>query len=146
MSLFENRAPRTIATDSPWLAPFDGSLKAEQMQSSSTRQGVGISSRLKKTRKRLEPLQEALYAGKQFSVLCVFQAMDAAGKDGTIREVFSGLDPAGIRVAAFKRPSLLELGHDFLWRTSLQLPRRGELGVFNRSYYEEVLTVRVHPE
>ena len=72
--------------------------------------------------------------------------MDAAGKDGTIREVFSDLDPAGIRVAPFKRPTPLELAHDFLWRTTAQLPRRGEIGIFNRSYYEEVLTVRVHPE
>jgi len=146
MSLFEGQPPRSVTTDSRWLAPFDGKLKPEQIQSSVSRQGVGINSKLKKIRKQLEPLQEALYAGKQFSVLCIFQAMDAAGKDGTIREVFSGLDPAGVRVAAFKRPTPLELSHDFLWRTSLQLPRRGELGIFNRSYYEEVLAVRVHPE
>ena len=146
MSLFESLAPATVATESPWLAPFDGSLKPGDLKTSGPRAGVGIGNRLKKVRKQLQPLQEALYAGKQYSVLCVFQALDAAGKDGTIREVFEGLDPAGVRVAAFKRPTPLELAHDFLWRTTLQLPRRGELGIFNRSYYEEVLTVRVHPQ
>jgi PPK2 family polyphosphate:nucleotide phosphotransferase len=146
MSLFESLEPRSVATDSQWLAPFDGSLRADEMKYSGPRAGVGIGNRLKKERKQLQPLQEALYAGKQYSVLCIFQALDAAGKDGTIREVFEELDPAGVRVAAFKRPTALELAHDFLWRTTLELPRRGEIGIFNRSYYEDVLTVRVHPE
>ncbi len=146
MSIFESRAPRTVAADSPWLAPFDGSLKAEDLKSTSGIINPGSRDKLKKIRKQLEPLQEILYAGKQYSVLCIFQAMDAAGKDGTIRRVFAGLDPAGVRLASFKRPTPVELGHDFLWRTTLQLPVRGEIGIFNRSYYEEVLTVRVHPE
>ncbi len=146
MNIFESQAPRTVAADSQWITPFDGNLKATDLKSASARRNVGSSARLKKIRKQLEPLQELLYAGKQYSVLCVFQAMDAAGKDGTIREVFSNLDPAGVRVVAFKRPAPHELAHDFLWRTTLKLPARGEIGIFNRSYYEEVLTVRVHPE
>ena len=146
MKLVENQAPRTVGVDSPWLAPFDGSLQAEGLESTSSRNNTVSGARLKKLRKQLGPLQEVLYAARQYSVLCIFQAMDAAGKDGTIREVFSELDPAGIRVAAFKRPTRVELAHDFLWRTTKQLPRRGEMCIFNRSYYEEVLTVQVHPE
>jgi PPK2 family polyphosphate:nucleotide phosphotransferase len=102
--------------------------------------------KLEQTRSLLKPLQKKLYAGKQFSVLMIFQALDAAGKDGAIREVFEGLDVGGIRVASFKQPSRLELAHDFLWRTNKELPERGVITAFNRSYYEEVLTVRVHPE
>lgn len=146
MTLFEQISPAAVVANSPWRAPFDGSLTLTDWSTKPVKRGVGVRAKLKKSRKQLEPLQEALYAGKQYSVLCVFQAMDAAGKDGTIREVFSGLDPAGIRLAAFKRPTGVELAHDFLWRTTLELPRRGEIGLFNRSYYEEVLTVRVHPE
>ena len=127
MKLFENDTPRAVGVDSPWRAPFDGSLKAEGLKSASSRGNIGSRGRLKKLRKQIGPLQEVLYAAKQYSVLCIFQAMDAAGKDGTIREVFSELDPAGIRVAAFKRPSRVELAHDFLWRTTLQLPGRGEI-------------------
>jgi PPK2 family polyphosphate:nucleotide phosphotransferase len=97
-------------------------------------------------REQLRPLQKKLIAGKAFSVLLVFQALDAAGKDGAIREVLKGLDVGGIKVASFKRPSTTELAHDFLWRTTCQLPERGQIGAFNRSYFEEVLTVRVHPE
>jgi PPK2 family polyphosphate:nucleotide phosphotransferase len=91
-------------------------------------------------------LQERLYAQDRWSVLLIFQALDAAGKDGTIKHVMSGLNPQGCEVHAFKSPSLEELDHDFLWRTSRLLPRRGNIGIFNRSYYEEVLIVRVHPE
>lgn len=145
MSLFECDPPRTVRADSPWLARFDGALRAEDLHTSSNRRNVGSANRLKREKKKLQALQEVLYAGKQYSVLCIFQALDAAGKDGTIRDVFSDLDPAGVRVAAFKRPTPLELSHDFLWRTTQQLPARGELGIFNRSYYEEVLAVRVHP-
>jgi PPK2 family polyphosphate:nucleotide phosphotransferase len=101
---------------------------------------------LEQVRNRLRPLQKKLIAHKQFSILLVFQALDAAGKDGAIREVLSGLDVGSIRVASFKRPSSVELAHDFLWRTSKKLPERGQIGAFNRSYYEEVLAVRVHPE
>ena len=91
-------------------------------------------------------LQERLYAQDQWSVLLVFQVMDAAGKDGTIKHVMSGLNPQGCEVHSFKAPSSEELDHDFLWRTSNKLPRRGHIGIFNRSYYEEMLVVRVHPE
>ena len=91
-------------------------------------------------------LQERLYAQDRWSVLLVFQAMDAAGKDGTIKHVMSGLNPQGCEVHSFKAPSSEELDHDFLWRTSTKLPRRGHIGIFNRSYYEEMLVVRVHPE
>jgi PPK2 family polyphosphate:nucleotide phosphotransferase len=87
-----------------------------------------------------------LYAHDRYALLLVFQAMDAAGKDGTIRAVLSGVNPAGCHVTSFKVPSAEELDHDFLWRTTRNLPERGRIGVFNRSYYEEVLVVRVHPE
>lgn len=102
--------------------------------------------RLEEVRAQLKRLQKKLIASKQFSILLVFQALDAAGKDGAIREVLSGLDAGGIRVASFKKPSSIELAHDFMWRTTRELPERGHIGAFNRSYYEEVLTVRVHPE
>jgi PPK2 family polyphosphate:nucleotide phosphotransferase len=95
---------------------------------------------------RMAELQERLYAQDRWSVLLIFQAMDAAGKDGTIKHVMSGLNPQGCEVQAFKVPSSEELDHDFLWRTSNKLPRRGHIGIFNRSYYEEMLVVRVHPD
>ena len=95
---------------------------------------------------QLYDLQRVLYADRRYSILCVFQAMDAAGKDSTIRHVFSGVNPAGFQEFSFKRPSSEELDHDFLWRTARRLPERGHIGIFNRSYYEEVLVVRVHPE
>ncbi|MEP7015111.1 MAG: polyphosphate kinase 2 family protein [Verrucomicrobiota bacterium] len=91
-------------------------------------------------------LQEKLYAGDKWTLLLIFQAMDAAGKDGTINHVLSGVNPQGCEVTGFKAPSALELDHDFLWRAMKALPERGRIGVFNRSYYEEVLVVRVHPE
>jgi PPK2 family polyphosphate:nucleotide phosphotransferase len=91
-------------------------------------------------------LQERLYAQDRWGVLLVFQAMDAAGKDGAIKHVMSGINPQGCQVYSFKSPSAEELDHDFLWRTSKSLPERGRIGIFNRSYYEEVLVVRVHPE
>ncbi len=94
----------------------------------------------------LERAQELLYASAASSVLVVLQAQDAAGKDGTIKHVMSGLNPQGCRVYAFKQPSREELAHDFLWRYQQRLPARGEIVIFNRSYYEEVLVVRVHPE
>jgi PPK2 family polyphosphate:nucleotide phosphotransferase len=95
---------------------------------------------------RLDALQQLLYASNQRAVLLIFQAMDAAGKDGVIRHVMSGINPQGCQVFSFKHPSPAELAHDFLWRTTRDLPERGKLGIFNRSYYEEVLIVRVHPE
>ena len=95
---------------------------------------------------RLETLQEKLYGQRRYSLLVVLQGMDTAGKDSTITHVFRGFNPAGLAVHSFKQPSSEELGHDFLWRANRVLPSRGEIGVFNRSYYEEVLVVRVHPE
>lgn len=99
---------------------------------------------LKQGCKRMADLQERLYAQDRWSVLLIFQAMDAAGKDGTIKHVMSGVNPQGVEVHSFKAPSSEELDHDFLWRTSRVLPRRGHIGIFNRSYYEETLVVRVH--
>ena len=94
----------------------------------------------------LSDLQEKLYAQDRWAVLCVFQAMDAAGKDGTIKHVMSGVNPQGVQVTSFKAPSTDELRHDFLWRAARALPERGRIGIFNRSHYEETLVVRVHPE
>jgi PPK2 family polyphosphate:nucleotide phosphotransferase len=94
----------------------------------------------------LSELQRLHYASNRYSVLLIFQAMDAAGKDGAIRHVMSGVNPQGCQVFSFKHPSMTELDHDFLWRTTRSLPERGRIGIFNRSYYEEVLIVRVHPE
>ena len=94
----------------------------------------------------LSDLQERLYAQDQWGVLLIFQAMDAAGKDGAIKHVMSGVNPQGCQIYSFKGPSPEDLDHDFLWRTTRCLPERGRIGIFNRSYYEEVLVVRVHPE
>jgi len=96
--------------------------------------------------RRLTELQERLYASDTWSVLIVLQAMDAAGKDSLIKHVMSGVNPQGVEVHSFKQPSVEELDHDFLWRVSQRLPSRGRIGIFNRSHYEEVLAVRVHPE
>jgi PPK2 family polyphosphate:nucleotide phosphotransferase len=101
---------------------------------------------LKKSVQALSELQEKLYAQDRWGVLLVFQAMDAAGKDSAIKHVMSGIDPKGCQVYSFKSPSSEELDHDFMWRTSRCLPERGRIGIFNRSYYEETLVVRVHPE
>jgi PPK2 family polyphosphate:nucleotide phosphotransferase len=95
---------------------------------------------------QLADLQDKLYAQDQWAVLLIFQAMDAAGKDGVIKHVFSGVNPQGCEVSSFKQPSAEELNHDFLWRATKRLPPRGNIGIFNRSYYEEVLVVRVHQE
>jgi PPK2 family polyphosphate:nucleotide phosphotransferase len=94
----------------------------------------------------LSSLQRLHYASDRYALLLIFQGMDAAGKDGAIRHVMSGVNPQGCQVFSFKQPSTEELGHDFLWRTTCHLPERGRIGIFNRSYYEEVLIVRVHPE
>jgi PPK2 family polyphosphate:nucleotide phosphotransferase len=94
----------------------------------------------------LSAQQELFYANNRYSLLLIFQAMDAAGKDGVIKHVMSGINPQGCQVVSFKHPSAEELDHDFLWRTTQHLPERGKIGIFNRSYYEEVLIVRVHPE
>ena len=101
--------------------------------------------RLRKGVERMRDLQDRLYAQDRWAVLLIFQAMDAAGKDGTIEHVMSGINPQGCQVYSFKAPSSEELDHDFMWRTNRCLPERGRIGVFNRSYYEEVLVARVHP-
>jgi PPK2 family polyphosphate:nucleotide phosphotransferase len=97
-------------------------------------------------RKRLSDFQEKLYAQDRWSLLLIFQGMDAAGKDSAIKSVFDGVNPQGCQVASFKAPSTRELDHDFMWRSTVSLPERGRIGIFNRSYYEEVLVARVHPE
>lgn len=101
---------------------------------------------LEKKVEELSAQQQLHYASDSYSVLLIFQAMDAAGKDGAIKHVMSGINPQGCQVYSFKHPSIEELDHDFLWRTTQALPERGRIGIFNRSYYEEVLIVRVHPE
>jgi len=101
---------------------------------------------LKKHVETLSSLQQLHFASDRYALLLIFQGMDAGGKDGAIRHVMSGVNPAGCQVWSFKQPSAEELEHDFLWRTTSRLPERGQIGIFNRSYYEEVLVVRVHPE
>jgi PPK2 family polyphosphate:nucleotide phosphotransferase len=96
--------------------------------------------------KELDELQSMMYAHNRYGLLVIFQAMDAAGKDGTIKHVLSGVNPVGVKIHSFKRPTETELGHDFLWRTNLVLPQRGTITIFNRSYYEEVLVVKVEPD
>lgn len=101
---------------------------------------------LKEFRKEIDELQNMMYAHDRYGMLLIFQAMDAAGKDGTVRHVMSGVNPHGVEVHSFKAPTKNELDHDFMWRTTRRLPTRGKVGIFNRSYYEEVLVVRVHPK
>jgi PPK2 family polyphosphate:nucleotide phosphotransferase len=101
---------------------------------------------LKRGIQRLASLQERMYAQDRWALLLIFQALDAAGKDGTIKHVMSGINPQGCQVSSFKQPSSEDIDHDFLWRSVKHLPERGRIGIFNRSYYEEVLVVRVHPE
>jgi PPK2 family polyphosphate:nucleotide phosphotransferase len=101
---------------------------------------------LKDLRKRIDKRQRVMYAHDRYSLLVVFQAMDAAGKDGTIRAVFKGVNPHGVEITSFKRPSEAELDHNYLWRTFVAMPQRGHIGIHNRSYYEEVLVCKVHPE
>ncbi len=137
------------AVSSPWLVPFDGSFDPGRLPTLARREDESkkeLKRRLKGYVRELARLQRKLYADDRFSLLLIFQAMDAAGKDGTIRAVLSGVNPAGCEVYSFKQPSAEELDHDFLWRSAKRLPQRGRIGVFNRSYYEEVLVVRVHPE
>jgi PPK2 family polyphosphate:nucleotide phosphotransferase len=101
---------------------------------------------LEEGREQMADAQKRLYASEKHAVLIIFQAMDAAGKDSAIKHVMSGIDPQGCQVHSFKSPSAEELRHDFLWRTTVKLPERGRIGIFNRSYYEEVLVTRIHPE
>jgi PPK2 family polyphosphate:nucleotide phosphotransferase len=135
------------APDSPYLVPFDGSFDVAKAQTTPQTDGRRHKGKHRERRTEdLNKLQRVLAAGDRHAVLLVFQAMDAAGKDSTIRSVMQGVDPSGCQVFSFKKPSSLELDHDFLWRTTCRLPERGRIGIFNRSQYEEVLVVRVHPE
>ncbi|MDB5972032.1 MAG: polyphosphate kinase 2 family protein [Hydrocarboniphaga sp.] len=136
------------AVDSPYLAPFNGKFRVADAPTSIAGKKLDRPQREAKLAglvAEMSGLQHVLYADNRYSLLLIFQAMDAAGKDSTIRAVLTGVDPAGCTVHAFKRPSDEELEHDFLWRTSCRLPARGQIGVFNRSYYEEVLVTRVNP-
>ena len=128
-------ARSTSETRADWLGPL-GRASAKQVAEHD----------LETFRSELERAQELLYADSSWAVLIVLQALDAAGKDGTIKHVMSGVNPQGCEVVAFKQPSAEELGHDFLWRCARALPERGRIGIFNRSYYEEVLVTRVHPD
>jgi PPK2 family polyphosphate:nucleotide phosphotransferase len=140
---------RRPAAAEPHLVPFDGGFTLADFPTAPPAGAPGkeaLQEELRDLVDELDRLQQLLFADQRFAVLAVFQAMDAAGKDSTIRKVFSGVNPAGFRVHAFGRPSELELRHDFLWRCAQRLPERGRIGIFNRSHYEEVLVVRVHPE
>ena len=134
---------------SPYVVPFDGTFRVRKggvhpPKTIPTKKEC--TDRLVALGDELDELQRMLYAYDRYALLLIFQAMDAGGKDSTIRAVLSRVNPAGCQVFAFKRPSSLSLDHDFLWRTTRCLPERGRIGIFNRSYYEEVLIVRVHPE
>ena len=136
----------------PYVAPFryDGSGEFH-LKSHNTGERGGLDKEkgekiIEANRKRLSDFQEKLYAQDRWSLLLIFQGMDAAGKDSAIKSVFDGVDPQGCEVTAFKVPSSKELDHDFLWRAAIALPERGRIGIFNRSHYEECLVVRVHPE
>lgn len=138
-----------LSPASPYRVPFDASFEIARAPTGPPDDAPERKQRkkqLKKTVDQLDELQRLLYADDRYSILCVFQAMDAAGKDSTIRAVTTGVNPAGFQVFSFKAPSKGELDHDFLWRSTVRLPERGRIGIFNRSYYEEVLVVRVHPE
>lgn len=141
------------APSSPYLVPFESGFRIDDAPTgpppeieAGKKGRTKLKKKLGKSTEQLEELQRMFYAHDRHSLLMIFQAMDAAGKDGTIRAVMAGIDPAGCRVTSFKQPSTLEREHDFLWRTTLCLPEQGMIGIFNRSYYEEVLVVRVHPE
>ena len=139
----------TIPPKSKYLVPFNGKFSIKNTPTKPPASDPGEKKnqkKLKKLKNELRDLQDVLYAHNKYAVLCIFQAIDAAGKDSTIRAVTSGINPAGFQVFSFKAPSKQELDHDFLWRTSKSLPERGRIGIFNRSYYEEVLVVKVHPE
>lgn len=134
---------------SPYLVPFDGTFDVSRAPTSPPEDGPGKKDNqeaLERAVGRLAKLQDKLYADDRYSLLIVLQAMDAAGKDGTLRAVMSGVNPAGCSVTAFKAPSAEELDHDYLWRCALALPERGTIGIWNRSHYEEVLVVRVNPK
>lgn len=136
------------ASPHPCLVPFDGSFRIADAPTGPTDEQVaeaGSRDDLEGLKRAIGSWQHRLYADGRYALLLVFQSMDAGGKDSTIRHVLTGVNPMGIRVTSFDRPSKTELAHDFLWRTVVHLPQRGEIGVFNRSHYEEVLAVRARP-
>jgi PPK2 family polyphosphate:nucleotide phosphotransferase len=130
----------------PLLVPYDGSFRVRQARTTPSGRKDDWKKLLRDEVEALGESQYRLFAHGRYALLLIFQALDAAGKDSTIRRVFSGVNPSGLRVTSFKEPSKVELAHDFLWRTTPALPERGTVAVFNRSYYEEVLVVRVHPD
>jgi PPK2 family polyphosphate:nucleotide phosphotransferase len=137
------------APESPWLVPYDGSFNIEKVPTGrpdNIPDKQGRINELQRLVNVLDELQRMFYAHDKHALLLIFQGMDGAGKDSTIRSILQGINPAGCQVCSFKQPTSEELDHDFLWRTSRRLPEAGRIGVFNRSYYEEVLIVRVHPE
>jgi PPK2 family polyphosphate:nucleotide phosphotransferase len=137
-----------MATGRRHRVPFDGRFSIRDFPAAppkGTPSGKALDDELDALVERLDTMQRRLFADQRYALLVVFQALDAAGKDGTIRKVFSGVNPAGVRVHSFGRPSESELRRDFLARVAAQLPERGKIGVFNRSHYEEVLVVRVYP-
>lgn len=136
------------AAPHPYLVPFDGSFQIASAPTKPPREVRAKDSKdaLEADRKALGDWQHKLFADGRFAMLLIFQALDAAGKDGTIRHVLGRVNPCGLRAISFKQPSKVEAAHDFLWRTAQHLPQRGEIAVFNRSYYEEVLVVRVRPQ
>jgi PPK2 family polyphosphate:nucleotide phosphotransferase len=145
-------SPPLSAQLQPFIAPFrfDGSGEFH-LKSYKTNEKGGLDKDkaekiLDANRERLREYQEKLYAQDRWSLLLIFQGMDAAGKDSAIKSVFDGINPQGCEVHSFKQPSVLELNHDFMWRSTIALPQRGHIGIFNRSYYEECLVTRVHPE
>jgi PPK2 family polyphosphate:nucleotide phosphotransferase len=136
------------AISNNYLVPFDHSFYVKNASTVPPDEAPGKKEKKKRLKgliDELEDLQRMLYAQDKYALLLIFQALDAAGKDGTIRAVMTGVNPAGVQVFSFKVPTPEELDHDFLWRTTVRLPERGRIGIFNRSYYEEVLAVRVHP-
>jgi len=136
------------AIDSPFLVPFDETFKVRSAATKPSKdkdKNNNHKKLLSEYVEQLDQLQRILYAHDRHSILLIFQAMDAAGKDSTIRAVMSGVDPSGCQVFSFKQPSSKELDHDFIRRAAIRLPERGRIGIFNRSYYEEVLIVKVHP-
>jgi PPK2 family polyphosphate:nucleotide phosphotransferase len=149
-----SKKPAKVLADElkPFVAPFrfDGSGKFH-LKSHKTDEKGGLDRDkaekiLEANRKRLNDFQERLYAQDRWSLLVIFQGMDAAGKDSAIKSIFDGVNPQGCEVTSFKQPTSHELDHDFLWRSAIALPERGRIGIFNRSYYEECLVTRVHPD
>ncbi len=135
--------------ESPYLVPFDGNFQRTDFPTrppDDLPKKKKLKNRLNACVEEMAELQRVFYAHDRYALLLIFQAMDAGGKDSTIRAVMSGINPAGCQVFSFKQPSAEVLDHDFLWRSSKRLPERGRIGIFNRSYYEEVLVARVHPE